>query len=92
MPGAGRDSAWLCLCCNQSGDVDDYFADVEHWVAGTDARIHLGKWCEGLDAADLARMHGERFDRFQAVRAEADPDGTFLNPFTRRVLGPVQTC
>lgn len=88
-PGAERDTAWLCLCANQSGAVDDHFADVEAWTRTNDARIHLGKWCEGLDHNDLARMHGPRFDRFQQARAKADPDGVFANPFTDRMLGPV---
>lgn len=88
-PGAERDTAWLCLCLNQSGDVGDYFALVEDWVRHNDARIHLGKWCEDLDADDLRRMHGERFDRFRAVRRRLDPDGRFANPFVDRVLGPV---
>ena len=87
--GVGRDTAWLCLCCNQSGAVGDYFADVEEWVRDNDARVHLGKWCEGLDADDLRRMHGDRFDRFRAVRRELDPDGKFANDFTDRLLGPV---
>ena len=86
-PGAGRDTAWLCLCCNQSGDVGAYFADVERWVRDNDARVHLGKWCEGLDATDVARMHGERFDEFRRVRDRLDPTGRFANPFTDRVLG-----
>ncbi len=90
--GVGGPAAWLCLCCNQSGAVDDYFNDVENWVRAGDARIHLGKWCETLDAADIARMHGDRFDQFQAVRAVTDPHGKFLNHFTRRVLGPVKAC
>ncbi len=88
-PGAERDTAWLCLCLNQSGSVGDYFADVEDWVRHNDARIHLGKWCEDLDAGDLSRMHGERFDRFRAVRRRLDPDGRFTNPFVDRVLGHV---
>ena len=85
--GAGRDTAWLCLCCNQSGAVGDYFADVEEWVSGHDARIHLGKWCEDLDADDVARMHGDRFERFRDIRDRLDPDRRFSNPFTERVLG-----
>ena len=90
--GVGRDSGWLCLCANQSGAVGDYFGDVEEWIAddGNDARIHLGKWCETLTAEHLARMHDDRFDRFQAIRAEADPHGLFVNPFAERVLGPVR--
>ena len=88
-PGADRASAWLCLCCNQSGAVGAYFDEIERWVRTVDARIHLGKWCETLDASDLARMHGQRFEEFRAVRALADPDGRFANPFVERVLGPV---
>ncbi len=90
--GAERDTAWLCLCCNQSGAVDAYFGEIEEWVRGTDARIHLGKWCETLDAIDLARMHGDRFAQFQAVRAVTDPRGKLSNHFTDRVLGPVESC
>lgn len=86
--GAERDTAWLCLCCNQSGAVGDYFADVEQWVRDNDARIHLGKWCEDIDVDDTGRMHGGRFDRFRAVRRRLDPDGRFSNPFVDRVLGP----
>ena len=88
-PDPGRDTAWLCLCCNQSGAVGDYFADVEEWIRYNDARVHLGKWCEDLDAGDLARMHGQRFERFQPVAGRLDPTARFTNPFTDRVLGPV---
>jgi hypothetical protein len=89
--GVDRASAWLCLCLNQSGRVGDYFDAVERWIRGHDARVHLGKWCEHLDATDLARMHGSRFERFRAVRASADPEGRFVNEFTARVLGPIGT-
>lgn len=88
--GAVRASAWLCLCCNQSGDVGAYFDAVETWMTGADARPHLGKWSETWSAEQLAGWHGERFERFQAVRAAHDPDGRFTNRFTERVLGPVR--
>jgi L-gulono-1,4-lactone dehydrogenase len=88
--GIGRASAWLCLCCNQSGDVGAYFDAVEEWMATSDHRAHLGKWCERWTADDLARWHGTRFERFRAVRARHDPEGRFVNAFTERVLGPVR--
>jgi len=88
-PGTGRGTAWLCLCLNQSGDVDAYFDAVEGWMRTNDARPHLGKWWESGEPAELARLHGERFTAFQRVRASADPDGTFTNAFTDRVLGPL---
>lgn len=89
-PGVGRPSAWLCLCLNQSGDVDAYFDAVEAWMVGSDARPHLGKWSETWSAEQLAGWHGDRFERFQAVRSAHDPDGRFTNRFTERVLGPVR--
>ncbi len=89
-PGADRDTAWLCLCCNQSGAVDEYFAAVERWIETADARVHLGKWCEGLEASHIEAMHGERFERFQTMRQKADPEGRFSNPFTERIFGTVQ--
>lgn len=88
--GVERASAWLCLCLNQSGAVDAHFGDIEDWIRTTDARVHLGKWCETLDATDIAGMHGERFDRFQTIRTIADPEAKFVNPFVARVLGPVR--
>lgn len=88
--GTDRPSAWLDICLNQSGRVGDYFDAVEQWVRSTDARVHLGKWCETIDSTDLAGMHGSRFEQFRRVRAEADPAGRFVNPFVERVLGPVK--
>ena len=87
-PGGERETAWLCLCANQSGAVGEYFDAIERWLPSTDARVHLGKWCESLDKVDTARMYGDDFHQFQAVRHKADPDGRFGNPFTDRVFGP----
>ena len=87
--GVGRDTAWLCLCCNQSGAVGRYFAAVEDWVKHNEARVHLGKWCESFDVNDIARMHGGRFKTFRRLQAEADPDGRFVNPFIERLFAPI---
>lgn len=86
--GVERETAWLCLCCNQSGAVGRYFAAVEDWARTNDARFHLGKWCESLDVSDMVRMHGERFERFRRIRTEADPHGRFVNPFIERLFAP----
>lgn len=89
--GVDRTTAWLCLCLNQSGRVGDYFDAIETWMRadGQEARVHLGKWCERLDATDLARMHGDRFEQFRRIRGWADPQGRFANAFTERMFGPV---
>jgi hypothetical protein len=39
-----------------------------------------------LDADDL-RARYPRFDDFTKLRVELDPDGKFLNPYLKRVLG-----
>lgn len=87
--GVDRETAWLCLCCNQSGAVGRYLAAVEDWVRGKDARVHLGKWCESFDVNDIARMHGERFWTFRRLQSEADPGGKFVNPFIERLFAPI---
>jgi L-gulono-1,4-lactone dehydrogenase len=38
------------------------------------------------DAAALRELY-PRFDDFNRVRAEVDPDGRFVNPYITRVLG-----
>jgi FAD/FMN-containing dehydrogenase len=86
--GVEGETAWLCLCCNQSGAVGRYFDLVERWAKESDAQLHLGKWCESFARSDIAAMHGERFERFLAIRAEADPNGRFVNRFTGRIFGP----
>ena len=90
--GVERDTAWLCLCCNQSGAVGRYFDAVEQWARRTDARFHLGKWCQSLDVNDIARMHGDRFRTFRRLQAEADPQGRFVNPFIERLFAPASRC
>lgn len=90
--GVERETAWICLCCNQSGAVGRYFDGVEDWVRTNDARVHLGKWCESFDVNDIARMHGERLKTFRRLQAEADPRGVFVNPFTERLFAPVTSC
>ncbi len=87
--GVERDTAWLCLCCNQSGAVGRYFDAVEQWARTNDARVHLGKWCESFDVNDIARMHGDRLTRFRRIQAEADPHGRFVNPFIERLFAPI---
>ena len=90
--GVDRETAWLCLCCNQSGAVGRYFGAVENWARHNDARFHLGKWCESLDVNDVARMHGERFLRFRRIQADADPESRFVNPFIERLFAPIAGC
>jgi FAD/FMN-containing dehydrogenase len=87
--GAGRErrSAWIDLVCNDSGGFEEYYAAAEEVVRRIGARPHLGKFCEGFGADDLARLHGDRFTRFLELVEEHDPERKFANGFTRRLFG-----
>lgn len=62
-----------------------YFAAVERIVAQVGGRPHWGKM-HWLEAEQLGSLY-PRFADAQRVRAEADPDGVFSNPYLDRLLG-----
>lgn len=86
--GAGRQqrSAWINLCCNDSGRFEDYYAASEELMREVGARPHLGKYCQTLNQDDLRRAHPETFPRFLELVNEHDPTAKFANDLTRRVF------
>ena len=66
---------------------EPYFRAVEAIMDDYEGRPHWGKR-HFQSAATLAPRYPE-WDRFQAVRARLDPEGTFQNEYARRVLGAV---
>lgn len=90
MLGAGRArrSTWINLVCNDSDGFERYYAAAEELMKEIGvARPHLGKYCHSFGPQDLRRAHGEHFTRFLELVEEHDPDGKFINPFTRRTFG-----
>lgn len=85
--GRGRRSTWIDLVCNDSLGFERYYAEAEELIREIGARPHLGKFCEGFTQADMAKLHGEAFERFLNLVDEHDPDGKFANGFTRRLFG-----
>jgi hypothetical protein len=85
--GHGRRSTWIDLVCNDSRGFEGYYAAAEELIKEIGARPHLGKFCESFGNADMARLHGHRFERFLNLVATRDPDGKFANVFIRRVFG-----
>ena len=83
----GRESAYVAVHQYHRMSPTRYFAAVERIMAAAGGRPHWGK-VHGLTAADLAPRY-PRFADFLAVRAAADPEGRFANPYTDRVFGPV---
>jgi D-arabinono-1,4-lactone oxidase/FAD binding domain len=84
--GHGRRSTWIDLVCNDSRGFEGYYAAAEALIKEIGARPHLGKFCESFGNADMARLHGDRFERFLDLVELRDPDRKFANSFTRRVF------
>ena len=86
--GAGRErrSTWIDLVCNDSAGFENYYAAAEELIKKVGARPHLGKYCESLDGGDLERLYGENFDSFRNLKEIHDPEGRFVNDFTRRLF------
>jgi FAD/FMN-containing dehydrogenase len=85
-PGVGRRSAWIELATPLSQPTAEVYAAAEDIFRAHGGQPHLGKKTN-VTAQQMLEIHGDRFVRFQAVRAEQDPSGKFLNPFTARVFG-----
>jgi L-gulono-1,4-lactone dehydrogenase len=62
-----------------------YFQGVEEIMDDYGGRPHWGK-LHFQDAATLSTRY-PRWQEFQAVRHELDPDGRFRNAYVDRVLG-----
>jgi len=85
-PGRERRSTWIDLVCTDSTGFEKYYHLAETEMKKIGARPHLGKFCEGYCRTDFEQLHGEHFIRFwQQVRAH-DPEGKFVNRFTRQLF------
>ena len=83
----GRDTGWFAVHVYASTPYLAYFQGVEAIAADYGGRPHWGK-LHFHDHRSLAPLYPE-WDRFQRVRSELDPTGTFSNSYTDRVLGPI---
>ena len=61
------------------------FRDVEAALSELGGRPHWGKR-SFLSAAELAPRY-PRWEEFQRIRRDLDPDGRFANEWIRKVLG-----
>ena len=83
----GRDTGWFACHVYTGTPYLAYFQGVEAIAAAYGGRPHWGK-LHFHDHRSLAPLYPE-WDRFQRVRSELDPAGTFSNSYTDRVLGPI---
>lgn len=81
----GRESAYIAVHRYWRENPEPYFSEVEAILRGYDGRPHWGKM-HGRSRSDLASAY-PRFDDFLAARDFFDPERTFANDYTRRVLG-----
>jgi FAD/FMN-containing dehydrogenase len=80
-----RDSAYIAVHQFTGMPYRAYFDLFERIAGAVGGRPHWGKM-HTLGADDL-RARYPRFDDFTRLRAELDPEGKFLNPYLKRVLG-----
>lgn len=80
-----RDSAYVAVHQYVGMPFRAYFDLFESIAGAVGGRPHWGKM-HTLDATRLRALY-PRFDDFTRIRAEVDPDGRFLNPYLRRILG-----
>lgn len=81
----GRDTCAISIHQYYTMDYHDFFAQIEPIFWKYDGRPHWGK-LHTLNARLLAPLYPHWKD-FLAVRESLDPDGRFLNPYLRSVLG-----
>ncbi|MEA2478888.1 MAG: L-gulono,4-lactone dehydrogenase, partial [Thermoleophilaceae bacterium] len=86
-PSFGRESCYVAVHVHRGTPFESYFRGVEKIMTGYGGRPHWGKR-HYLHAAALCERY-PGWDRFAAVRARLDPNGTFRNDYLDRVLGPV---
>jgi L-gulono-1,4-lactone dehydrogenase len=83
----GRDTAYVAVHQYRGMEFEAYFRAVERIMEDYGGRPHWGKR-HYQSAATLRGLYPD-WDRFQAVRAQLDPQGRFANDYVERVLGPV---
>jgi FAD-linked oxidoreductase len=84
-PASGRDSAYIAVHMYKGMPYGAYFDALEAILRSYGGRPHWGKM-HSLTARELRPLY-PRWDDFQAVRRQLDPDGLFLNAYLRALLG-----
>ncbi|TYL38793.1 oxidoreductase [Natronococcus pandeyae] len=76
----------MTISCIQNAELDhwEYFEDIEPIFREYDGRPHWGKK-HTLRAPELRELYPE-WDRFQEIRRELDPDGTFMTDYLEDLL------
>jgi FAD-linked oxidoreductase len=82
---SGRSSAYIAVHAYKGMPYEEYFEGVESILDRFDGRPHWGK-LHYQTAGTLAPKYAG-WNSWQYVRGRLDPNGTFTNAYTERVLG-----
>jgi FAD-linked oxidoreductase len=83
-PAYGADRAFIAVHQYRGMPLQPYFAGAEAIFRNHGGRPHWGK-LHTRTAATLKDLY-PRWEDFQRVRQQLDPDGRFLNPYLRRLF------
>jgi L-gulono-1,4-lactone dehydrogenase len=84
---SGRESAYLAVHVAKGMEYETYFRGVEEIMNGLEGRPHWGKL--HFQTADVLATRYPKWNAFQKVRGQLDPNGVFANAYTDRVFGPI---
>lgn len=84
-PAYGRSSAYIAAHMYKGMPYERYFAALTEIFDHYGGRPHWGK-LHNKSAPDFEKLYPE-WQKFQAIRRRLDPQGLFLNPHLRSVLG-----
>ena len=87
-PSHGRDACYVAVHSDRAGNWSEYFGEVAEVMNGYGGRPHWGKR-HFLGHRELSALY-PRWEDFRSVRSRLDPEGSFANDYTDRVLGPVE--
>jgi L-gulonolactone oxidase len=83
----GRETGYIAVHVYKGTPYDAYFSGVERIMDDYEGRPHWGKM--HFQRAESLAARYPRWNTFQQVRRDLDPEGRFANPYLDRVLGPV---
>ena len=84
-PAYQRDSAYIAAHMYKGMPYHGYFEAVEEVFQKYNGRPHWGKM-HTQTAESLSKIY-PKWNEFQALRQELDPNGIFLNPYVKRIFG-----
>ncbi|MCO4294612.1 FAD-binding protein [Solitalea sp. MAHUQ-68] len=84
-PAYERDSAYIAFHVYKPNPYKEYFKVMEDICLAVGGRPHWGKM-HTRTGADFEKLY-PKWNDFQAIRQEMDPEGIFLSPYMQQICG-----